>query len=98
MIGHSSTDFQTIFFYCRRKIRYNGYNGHIWDRPEPYPRSPPPLGAAFHPLHPAPAVSPLQPALMVDVSQVNNFLLQPNLKAHVGSNVLYERKKIVSVN
>ena len=56
-------------------MRYGGYNGPLWDRPEPYPRSPPPHGPAFHPLHPPPAVSPLQPALMVDVSQVCIFIL-----------------------
>lgn len=53
-----------------RKLRFNGYNNHVWERPEPYPLSPPPHGTAFHPLHPPPAVSPLQPTLMVDVSQV----------------------------
>ncbi|XP_065207042.1 E3 ubiquitin-protein ligase RNF38-like isoform X2 [Planococcus citri] len=53
-----------------RKLRYNSYNNHIWERPDPYPISPPPHATAFHPLHPPPAVSPLQPALMVDVSQV----------------------------
>ncbi|KAK7595088.1 hypothetical protein V9T40_001521 [Parthenolecanium corni] len=53
-----------------RKIRYNGYNNHVWERPEPYPLSPPPHGTAFHSLHPPQSVSPLQPALMVDVTQV----------------------------
>ncbi|XKL64357.1 hypothetical protein PGB90_004443 [Kerria lacca] len=53
-----------------RKIRYNAYNNHVWERSEPYSLSPPPHGAAFHSIHPPQSVSPLQPALMVDVSQV----------------------------
>ncbi len=64
--------FSALNLYCSsRKIRYNGYNSHIWERPEPYPLSPPPHGNGFHSMHPQPSVSPLQPALMVDVSQVS---------------------------
>lgn len=63
-----------VFFNSGRKLRYNSYNNHIWERPDPYPISPPPHATAFHPLHPPPAVSPLQPALMVDVSQVSKVM------------------------
>lgn len=59
-----------------RKIRYQGYNNSIWERQEAYSVSPPSHnhnhGNGFHSMHSAPpsSVSPLQPALMVDVSQV----------------------------